>query len=74
MPYKPKRRTRAQIAREAGLEPLALALLNNQDLIPEIEAEKYFNSEAQINDVKAALDGARYILIELFAQNAELLD
>lgn len=73
LPYKPKRRTRAQIAREAGLEPLALALLNNQDLIPEIEAEKYFNSEAQINDVKAALDGARYILIELFAQNAELL-
>ncbi|MBP9743015.1 MAG: RNA-binding transcriptional accessory protein [Burkholderiales bacterium] len=73
LPYKPKRRTRAQIAREAGLEPLALALLNNQNLIPEIEAEKYFNSEAQINDVKTALEGARYILVEFFAQNAELL-
>lgn len=73
LPYKPKRRTRAQIAREAGLEPLALALLNQQNLDPETESLKYINSEHNINDSKSALDGARYILIELFAENAELL-
>jgi uncharacterized protein len=73
LPYKPKRRTRAQIAREAGLEPLALDLLNNQNLEPEVEALKYINPEQNVNDAKSALDGARYILIEIFAENAEVL-
>ena len=73
LPYKPKRRTRAQIAREAGLEPLALALLADPTLVPETEAAKYLNAEANINDTKAALDGARDILAENFAENAELL-
>lgn len=73
LPYKPKRRTRAQIAKEAGLEPLAIDLLNHQELEPEIEAAKYTNPEHNINDIKSALDGARYILIELFAENAEVL-
>ncbi|MFN7095758.1 MAG: Tex-like N-terminal domain-containing protein, partial [Burkholderiales bacterium] len=73
LPYKPKRRTKAQIAKEAGLEPLALALLGNPDLIPETEAEKYINPELNLPDSKAALDGARYILIEMFAENAEVL-
>ena len=73
LPYKPKRRTKAQIAREAGLEPLALSLLENQTLTPEVEAEKYINPEANIADTKAALDGARFILIEIFAENAEVL-
>ncbi|HLX52410.1 MAG TPA: Tex family protein [Aquella sp.] len=73
LPYKPKRRTRAQIAREAGLEPLALDLLNHQELDPETEALKYINPEHSINDIKNALDGARYILIELFAESADVL-
>ena len=73
LPYKPKRRTRAQIAREAGLEPLALALLADPTLNPETEAAKYFNAEANINDAKAALDGARDILAENFSESAELL-
>ena len=73
LPYKPKRRTRAQIAREAGLEPLALALLENPLLVSEDEAQKYLNSEANINDAKAALDGARDILAENFSESAELL-
>jgi len=81
LPYKPKRRTKAQIAREAGLEPLALALLADPRLTPTVEAEKYlkepFKTEAGDNpgvpDVKAALDGARQILTEKFAEDAELL-
>jgi uncharacterized protein len=73
LPYKPKRRTKAQIAREAGLEPLALALLNDPTLVPEVEAEKYFNAEHKIDDAKAALDGARQILMELWAEDAVLL-
>ena len=73
LPYKPKRRTRAQIAREAGLEPLAHALLENPLLVPEEEAQKYLNAEASITDAKAALDGARDILAEEFSESAELL-
>ncbi|GHA68589.1 RNA-binding transcriptional accessory protein [Formosimonas limnophila] len=73
LPYKPKRRTRAQIAREAGLEPLALALLADPTLDSATEAAKYLNAEAGINDVKAALNGARDILAENFSENAELL-
>ncbi len=73
LPFKPKRRTKAQIAREAGLEPLADALYENPDLDPEAEAVGYLNSEAGFGDAKAVLDGARYILMERFAEDAELL-
>ena len=75
LPYKPKRRTRAMIAREAGLEPLALALLADATIDPNTEAAKYLNlnAEVPIADVKAALDGARDILAENFSENAELL-
>jgi uncharacterized protein len=73
LPYKPKRRTKAQIAREAGLEPLADALLNDPNLVPEIEAQQYLNPEKEINDAVAALDGARQILMERFAEDADLL-
>lgn len=73
LPFKPKRRTKGQIAREAGLEPLAEALLNEPTLAPEVEAAKYFNAEHNINDVKSALDGAKYILMEKFSEDAELL-
>jgi protein Tex len=73
LPYKPKRRTRGQIAIEAGLEPLANDLWQNPILDPEIEAEKYINSDKGIADTKSALDGARYILMERFAEDATLL-
>ena len=77
LPYKPKRRTRAQIAREAGLEPLADALLADPILDPQQEAAKYVNdkpaAENGVADAKAALEGARDILSERFAETAELL-
>jgi len=73
LPYKPKRRTKAQIAREAGLAPLAEALLADPTLSPENEAEKYFNADAGFADVKAVLDGARQILMEQFSEDAVLL-
>lgn len=73
LPYKPKRRTKGQIAKEAGLEPLADALLADPTLVPETEAAKYLNAEHQINEVKAALDGAKYILMERFSEDAALL-
>ncbi|MBT5006666.1 MAG: RNA-binding transcriptional accessory protein [Halieaceae bacterium] len=73
LPYKPKRRTKAQIAREAGLEPLANLLWNDPQQIPEALAEQYLNEEAGISDSKAALDGARQILMERFAEDADLL-
>ncbi|SAI68295.1 transcription accessory protein [Bordetella ansorpii] len=72
-PYKPKRRTRAQIAREAGLEPLADAILADPSCDPAALAAQYLNPEASINDAKAALDGARDILAERYAENADLL-
>jgi uncharacterized protein len=79
LPYKPKRRTKAQIAREAGLEPLADALFDDPTLNPETEAAKYVNPEKEppekhVPDVKAALDGARQILMERFAEDAALLE
>ncbi|HEX5394438.1 MAG TPA: Tex-like N-terminal domain-containing protein, partial [Rhodocyclaceae bacterium] len=79
LPYKPKRRTKAQIAKEAGLEPLADALLADPSLTPEEEAAKYVNTateppEKHVPDVKAALDGARQILMERFAEDATLLE
>jgi protein Tex len=77
LPYKPKRRTRAQAAREAGLEPLADALFANPMLDPQIEASKYVNdkpaAENGVPDAKTALDGARDILVERFTETAELL-
>src|SRR5690554_3348495 len=73
LPYKPKRRTKAQIAREAGLEPLADALYGDPTLEPEATAEGYINADAGVADIKAALDGARFILMERFAEDAELL-
>jgi protein Tex len=81
LPYKPKRRTRAQIAREAGLEPLADALFANPMLDPLLEAAKYVKVQAatdgieavHVPDAKAVLDGARDILVERFAETAELL-
>ncbi|OOZ34320.1 Tex family protein [Solemya velesiana gill symbiont] len=72
-PYQPKRRTKAQIAREAGLEPLALALLENQALDPEAEAKAYVDADKGVEDTKAALDGARQILMERFAEDAGLI-
>ena len=73
LPYKPKRRTRGQIAIEVGLEPLAECLWQNPALNPDIEAEKFINKEKGIEDSKSALDGARYILMERFAEDAALL-
>jgi uncharacterized protein len=72
-PYKPKRRTRAQIAREAGLEPLADAIVADTGCDPALLAQQYLNAEAAINDTKAALDGARDILAERYAENADVL-
>jgi uncharacterized protein len=80
-PYKPKRRTKAQIAREAGLDALAQVLLADPTLDPEIEAGRFlrppFETEHGTNpgapDVKAALDGARQVLLEQFAEDAELV-
>lgn len=72
-PFKVKRRTRAQIAREAGLEPLADGILADTQCDPLTLAAQYLNTEAGIADVKAALDGARDILAERHAENADLL-
>ncbi|UEL29363.1 Tex family protein [Pseudarthrobacter sp. L1SW] len=72
LPFKSRRRTKAQIAREAGLEPLADALLKRPDLDPEREAAKYLNAEHAIADAVAALAGARAILVERVAQDPDL--
>ena len=73
LPYKPKRRTKAQIAREAGLEPLAEALLQDPSQNPAALAAGFLNADKGVGDVKAALDGARQILMERFAEDAQLL-
>lgn len=73
LPYKPKRRTKGQISIEAGLEPLADALLSDPTLEPESEAAAYLNSEHKIETAKDALDGAKYILMERFSEDADLL-
>jgi protein Tex len=82
LPYKPKRRTKGMIAREAGLQPLADDLLENPALAPEEEALKYIvggecndgsEEASKITDLKAALDGAKYILMEQFSEDAALL-
>ncbi len=73
LPYKPKRRSKAQAAREAGLAPLAEALLANPLLAPEVEAERFINADAGFSDVRSVLDGARQILMEQFSEDAALL-
>lgn len=73
LPYKKKRRTKGQIAIESGLEPLADAILADHALSPEQAAEKYVDAEKDVADVKAALDGAKFILIERFAEDADLI-
>lgn len=74
LPYKPKRRTRAQIAKEAGLEPLADALLADPMLDPQVLASQYLNAEKGIVTERDALNGARDILSERFSEDAQLLD
>ncbi|MBO1519665.1 Tex family protein [Oceanisphaera pacifica] len=74
LPYKPKRRTKGQIAKEAGLQPLADSLFNNPNQDPQRLAADFINAEAGIADEKAALDGAKYILMERFAEQADVLD
>jgi len=73
LPYKPKRRTKAQIAREAGLEPLADLILAEPQRDPKTEAAAFVTAEKGVETVEAALEGARAILVERFAENAELL-
>ena len=73
LPYKPKRRTRAQIAREAGLEPLADLLLGDPARDPHREAQNFVDPDKGLADAAAALDGARAILVERFAEDADLL-
>ncbi|WP_298961079.1 Tex family protein [uncultured Roseibium sp.] len=73
LPFKKKRRTKAQIAREAGLEPLADQLLADPQKAPETEASAFVDEGKGIADTKAALDGARQILMERFAENADLV-
>ena len=73
LPYKPKRRTKAQIAREAGLEPLADILLTDPRLDPHTEALAFISEDKGVADVAAALEGAKQILMERFAENAAVL-
>ncbi|WP_017907882.1 Tex family protein, partial [Xanthomonas sp. SHU 199] len=73
LPYKPKRRTRAQIAREAGLEPLADGLLADPSQVPETFAAGFVDADRGVADVKAALEGARAILMERWGEDAALV-
>jgi protein Tex len=73
LPYKPKRRSRGSVAREAGLEPLAFNLLNDPTRAPDEEAAAYADPDKGVADVAAALDGARWILMETFAEDPELV-
>ncbi|MEJ3667832.1 Tex family protein [Stutzerimonas stutzeri] len=73
LPYKQKRRTKGQIALEAGLGELADALFGNPELNPESEATRFIDAEKGFADVKAVLEGAKYILMERFAEDADLL-
>ncbi|BCR22845.1 Tex family protein [Aquipseudomonas alcaligenes] len=74
LPYKQKRRTKGQIALEAGLGELADGLFNDPSLNPEAEAARFVDAEKGFADVKAVLEGAKYILMERFAEDASLLD
>jgi protein Tex len=73
LPYKPKRRTKAQIAREAGLEPLALGLLQDPTQDPQVFASDFVDATKGVNTVAEALDGAKQILMERFAEHAGLI-
>jgi protein Tex len=73
LPFKPKRRTKAAIAKEAGLEPLAELLLARPENDPALAAAGFINAEKQVADLAAALDGARAILVERFAEDADLI-
>ena len=73
LPFKPKRRTKAEIAKEAGLEPLSELLLAEPQNDPKKVAESFVNADKQVTDVTAALDGARAILVERFAEDADLI-
>ncbi|MCF2859608.1 RNA-binding transcriptional accessory protein [Pseudoalteromonas sp. SMS1] len=73
LPYKPKRRTKGQIAIEAGLEPLADQLFADPNLLPNQLAEDFINTEAGFADTKSVLEGAKFILMERFAEDAKLL-
>jgi uncharacterized protein len=73
LPYKPKRRTKGMIAREAGLEPLALRLFENPSLTPTDEAQAFINAEAGFADVPAVLDGVRDLLSEIWAEDARVV-
>ncbi|MGW4212346.1 Tex family protein [Lentzea sp. NPDC004789] len=73
LPYKPKRRTKAQIAKEAGLEPLADALLGDPNLNPQEEAAKFVDPAKEVADAAAALQGARAILVERFGEDGDLI-
>ena len=72
-PFKPKRRTKAQVAREAGLEGLADRLLSNPALEPEVEGAKFIAADKGVVDVKAALEGARHILLERMGEEPALV-
>ena len=74
LPYKQKRRTKGAIAIEAGLEPLANTLREDPSQTPEALATRFIDSEKGIADTKAALDGAKYILMERFAEDANLIN
>jgi protein Tex len=73
LPYKPKRRTKSEIAKEAGLEPLADLMLTHPENEPQAAAAAFVDSEKQVPDATAALDGARAILVERFAEDANLI-
>jgi uncharacterized protein len=73
LPFKPKRRTKAEIAKEAGLEPLSELLLTQPQNDPQVVAAGFVDAEKQVADVAAALDGARAILVERFAEDADLI-
>jgi protein Tex len=73
LPFKPKRRTKAEIAKEAGLEPLADLLLAQPENDPLITAANFVDAQKQVADVAAALEGARSILVERFAEDADLI-
>ncbi|PKM09963.1 MAG: RNA-binding transcriptional accessory protein [Gammaproteobacteria bacterium HGW-Gammaproteobacteria-10] len=73
LPYKPKRRTKAQIAREAGLEPLADTLLHDRSVLPEAVALSYIDADKGVPDTATALDGARQIIMERISEDAQLL-
>ncbi|MEW6773212.1 MAG: Tex family protein [Bacteroidota bacterium] len=72
LPYKPKKKTRASVAREKGLEPLALQILNQDDINVNSEAEKYIQPDKELNNIEDVLQGARDIIAEIINENAEI--